>query len=240
MMSPGKIAALSMLLALAGAGSAAMPVPADPSCGAGSCQTGADDAAMAAVDQAAGEEAATVERAIDAPFGKAWLGAADGDVTLVVFADYACPACREAQPVIDQLIAADPRLKVVYRVLVNEDNGRDAAMTSLAVAQSAGADWAKFHHALDAAGDPTAATIAAALKQARIDPKSLPDLSPDAMVASPILTELNRNDQQIVERHGTAVPAWVLGDGKALNGFELAKLQAAIAAARAGPRPAGK
>jgi protein-disulfide isomerase len=240
MMSPGKITMLSVLLALAGPAAAAMPVTDRQDCGREGCAAGPDTAAMAAVDKAADDAATGEDRAIDAPFGKAWLGAADGDVTLVVFADYACPACREAQPVIDKLIAADPRLKLVYRVLVNEDNGRDAAVTSLAVAQTAGADWAKFHRALDAAGDPTAATIATALKQAGIDPKSLPDLSPDAMVDSPILAELSRNDQQIVEHHGTAVPAWVLGDGKATNGFELAKLQAAIAAARAGHTPAAK
>src|SRR5579872_190615 len=170
MMLPGKITAFSVLLTLAGASSAQMPD--DPSCGAGSCQSGADTAAMDAVDKAAADQAAGETRLIDAPFGKAWLGAADGDVTLIVFADYACPACREAQPVIDQLIAADPRLKVVYRLLINEDNGRDAAVTSLAVAQAPGADWAKFHRAMDAAGDPTAATIAAALKQAGINPRS--------------------------------------------------------------------
>jgi len=236
MMSPGKIAALSMLLALAAAGSAAPPEPADATCGVGSggCAVGADEAAMKAVDQASADQPATDERPIDAAFGKAWLGAADGDVTLVVFADYACPACREAQPVIDQLIAADPRLRIVYRILINEDNGRNAAMTSLAVAQQPGSDWAKFHRALDAAGDPTAATIAAALKQAGINPKSLPDLSPDALVGSPIIAELSGNDARIQERHGTAVPAWVIGGGRALNGFELTKLQAAIAAARAG------
>lgn len=238
-MMAGKIAVLSVLLALAGAGSAALPA-ADQDCGSEGCAVGPDTAAMTAVDQASAEQAATVERPIDAPFGKAWLGAADGDVTLVVFADYACPACREAQPVIDQLVAADPRLRVVYRVLINEANGRDAAMTSLAVAQLPGADWAKFHRSLDAAGDPTAATIAAALKQAGISPRSLPDLKPEALIESPLLTELNRNDQQIQERQGTAVPAWVIGNGKALNGFELARLQAAVAAERAGPKPAGK
>jgi protein-disulfide isomerase len=172
------------------------------------------------------------ERPFGVPFYKAWLGAPDGDVTLMVFADYACPACRAAQPVLDELVASDPHLKVVYLILVNEDEGRQAAMTSLAVAQSGGA-WVAFHRALDAGGDPGPAGIAAALKTAGVDPASLPTLSGDALIDSPILDELNRNDRFLVERKGTAVPAWVIGKGNALNGFDPAVLRAAIAKARA-------
>jgi protein-disulfide isomerase len=173
------------------------------------------------------------ERPLGVPFGKAWIGAPDGDVTLLVFADYACPACREAQPVIDALVASDPRLKVVYLILVNEDEGRQAALTSLAVAQSGGA-WVAFHRALDAGGDPGPAGIAAALKAAGIDPASLPPLTGDALIDSPLLDELNRNDRFLVERKGTAVPAWLIGTGagKAHVGIDEATLRAAIAKAR--------
>jgi len=178
------------------------------------------------------------ERPFGVPFGKAWMGAPDGDVTLFVFADYACPACREAQPVLDALVAADPHLKVVYLILVNEEEGRQAALTSLAVAQSGGA-WIAFHRALDAGGDPGPAGIAAALKTAGIDPASLPALTGDALIDSPLPDELNRNDRFLVERKGTAVPAWVIGTargnkGKALNGFDPVVLRAAIARARSG------
>ena len=172
------------------------------------------------------------DRPFGVPVGQAWMGAADGDVTLIVFADYACPACREAQPVIDGLIAADPHLRVVYLLLVNEMDGRQAALTSLAVAQS-GKDWRAFHHALDAGGDVGPAGIAAALKTAGIDPATLPPLSGDALVVSPILDELNRNDRFLVAHHATALPAWLIGTGKARNGFDPAVLRAAIARARA-------
>ena len=172
------------------------------------------------------------DRPFGVPFGHAWLGAADGDVTLIVFADYACPACRAAQPVIDQLIAADPHLKVVYLILVNEEEGRQAAMTSVAVAQG-DADWGVFHRALDAAGDTGPAGIAAALKAAGVDPASLPPLSGDALIDSPVLAELNRNDRFLFEHKGTALPAWLIGTGKARNGFDPAVLRAAIARARA-------
>jgi len=172
------------------------------------------------------------DRPLGLPFGKAWLGAADGDVTLLVFADYACPACRAAQPVIDDLVAADPHLKVVYLLLINEDDGRQAALTSLAVAQSGG-DWAAFHRALDVGGDITAAGIAAALKVAGIDPKTLPPLDGDAVGASPMMEELTRNDRFTIDHKVTALPSWLIGAGKATNGFDPVTLRAAIAKARA-------
>jgi protein-disulfide isomerase len=178
--------------------------------------------------------APATEPRIDAPFGRAWLGAADGDVTLVVFADYACPACRDAQPVIDQLLAQDSGLKVVYRLLDNDQGGRTAALTSLAVAAQ-GADWAKFHHALDASGDLSSQTIAAALAASGADPAKLPQLgNEDDPETQNLAEELSRNDTLIAQRKGSAIPAWLIGDGPAQKGFDLPRLQAAIAKARAG------
>lgn len=43
------------------------------------------------------------------------LGNPKGDVTLTEFFDYNCPHCRTSVPVIRQLIAADPHLRVVLR-----------------------------------------------------------------------------------------------------------------------------
>jgi len=174
------------------------------------------------------------EPRIDAPFGHAWLGAADADVTLVVFADYACPACREAQAVIDQLLAQDHKLKVVYRLLDNDQGGQAAALTSLAVAE-ASPDWGKFHHALDAAGDVSSKTIADAIAASGVDPAKLPNH--DDPETLPLVDELNRNDRLINQRKGTALPSWLIGDGPAQKGFDLPRLQAAIAKARADKKP---
>jgi protein-disulfide isomerase len=229
-------AGLFLALFLASAAGAAQPPP----------EAGSDTAAASACDPAAAEcdasastaaeSAAIPERAIDEPFGNAWLGAADADVTLVVFADYSCPACREAQKVIDQLLASDPHLRVVYRLLINEESGRKAAWTSLAVAQSKD-DWSRFHRAMEAAGAPTSATIAAALKTASIAPASLGPITEDALLDSPVEAEIAHNDSLIYQRQGKAIPAWVLGDGPALNNLELAPLQAAIASFRARRQP---
>jgi protein-disulfide isomerase len=194
------------------------------------CQAGADSHADAASDQAT----PSTEPRIDEPFGHAWLGAADADVTLIVFADYACPACRDAQPVIDQLLAQDGKLKVVYRLLDNEQGGRTAALTSLAVAKQS-ADWGKFHRALDASGDLSSKTIAEALAASGVEQAKLPrvDNEDDPETLS-LAEELSRNDNLITQRNGTAIPTWLIGDGPAQKGFDLPRLQTAIAKARAG------
>jgi protein-disulfide isomerase len=216
----GRIAKSLLALSIAALGAPALAAQPDP--------PAADD--MGALPP----QTAPAELKIDENYGQAWLGAADGDVTLVDFADYACPACREAQTVIDQLIAGDPRLRIVYRILINEPEGREAALTSLAVAKSKG-DWAKFHRALDAGGEPNAAAIAAALAAAGVDPQSLPKLDEEAMLDSPIMDELIHNTRLLIERKGKALPAWVLGDGAALNGFDAARLKLAIDKARRRP-----
>jgi protein-disulfide isomerase len=191
----------------------------------------AQDAPAAAADQAS--DAPAAEPRIDAPFGHAWLGAADADVTLVVFADYACPGCRNAQPVLDQLLAKDHKLRIVYRLLDNDQGGRNAALTSLAVAKASG-DWSKFHRALDAADDIDPKAIATALAAAGVDPAKLPDFKDESLEIDALKDELNQNDAFINQRKADAIPAWVIGDAAAQKGFDLPRLQAAIAEARRG------
>ena len=182
------------------------------------------------------DAALPAEPRIDEPFGHAWLGAPDADVTLVVFGDYACPACRDAQPVIDQLLAQDSKLKVVYRLLDNDQGGLTAALTSLAIARQ-GAGWSKFHRALDGADDVNSKTIAAAVAASGTDPAKLPSLKDDDPETLLLAGELARNDTLLVQRKGTALPSWLIGDGPAQRGFDLPRLQAAIAKARAGKKP---
>src|SRR3546814_16329163 len=53
-----------------------------------------------------------IRPALEKPYAGAWAGNADGDVTLVVFPDYACGFCRASVPDIDRLLREDKRRKV--------------------------------------------------------------------------------------------------------------------------------
>ena len=45
-----------------------------------------------------------IRPALEKPYAGAWAGNADGDVTLVVFTDYACGFCRASVPDVDRLV----------------------------------------------------------------------------------------------------------------------------------------
>jgi protein-disulfide isomerase len=72
-----------------------------------------------AMENLRGKEMAKVieanRSALETPIGDAWEGAADADVVLVEFFDYACGYCRASLEDIDRLLAEDKKLKVVYR-----------------------------------------------------------------------------------------------------------------------------
>ena len=57
-------------------------------------------------------------KAIETPYAGAWEGAANGDVTLVEFFDYACGYCRASLADLAKLVGEDKGLKVVYRELL--------------------------------------------------------------------------------------------------------------------------
>ncbi|WP_394760751.1 DsbA family protein [Phenylobacterium sp.] len=108
-------------------------------------------------------------------------GPAHGDVTIIVFTDYLCAICRGADPALDHVRAADPKIRVVYkdwplfgarsryasRVALAADrqgkylavhNGLMRTRRSLdaaaveAVATGAGADWPRLQADLQAHG----------------------------------------------------------------------------------------
>jgi protein-disulfide isomerase len=84
---------------------------------------------------------------IETPFEGAWAGAADGDVVLVEFFDYACGYCRAAVDDVERLIREDTKLKVVYREMpVLGQASYDAARAALAVAKQG--KYAAFHKAM--------------------------------------------------------------------------------------------
>lgn len=175
-------------------------------------------------DRENGKLVARHRAAIVRPYGSAWAGNPRGDVTVVEYLDYNCGYCRATLPVVAQLIARDPRVRVVYRELpVLAESSRAAARASLAAA--AQGRHARFHQALYAAGPVTPASIAAAGRAAGIDPARVPN---DAQA------ELDRNLEVARALGFSGTPSWVVGD-RILSGAQpVEALEAAVKAAREG------
>ncbi len=106
--------------------------------------------------------------AILKPFGNAWAGNPNGDVTVVEYFDYNCGYCRASLPNVAQLIASDPKVKVVYRELpILAETSAAAAKLSLAAADQG--KFTAFHDALYAAGQVTPESMTAAAQKAGVD-----------------------------------------------------------------------
>jgi protein-disulfide isomerase len=113
-------------------------------------------------DRESGKTVTANRDAIVTPFGSAWAGNPKGDVTLVEYFDYNCGYCRASLPMIAKLIAADPKIRVVFRELpILSAESRVAARASLAAAQQG--KFATFHDVLYAGGPVSDASIAAKL-----------------------------------------------------------------------------
>jgi protein-disulfide isomerase len=147
-------------------------------------------------------------QALETPFGSSWEGAADGDVTLVEFYDYACGYCKASLPIIDRLIKEDPKLRVVYREFPILGPESEAA-ARLSLAASKAGRHKVFHDTLYAAGRPSQQTLQQASQAAQI---------PFAPPAGPEIDgELRRNVELAQQLGATGTPLFIVGD-RILNG----------------------
>jgi protein-disulfide isomerase len=164
--------------------------------------------------------------AILKPFGSAWLGSANPDVTLVEYYDYNCGYCRASLPTIAALLKSDPKLRVVFREFpVLSDASVDAARMSLAAA--AQGKFKPFHDALYAAGPVSGATIAASARVAGVDVAKAAAFTPQAEA------EIASNMSVARQLGLTGTPSWVIGNRVVSSALTLDALQKAVAAARA-------
>lgn len=181
--------------------------------------------------QAAAEDAQKAVPAMQPVLEKAYPGAvagnANGDVTVVAFMDYACGYCRASVPVLEELIAKDPNIRVVYREfpVLGPESGL-AARWGLAAAEQG--KFMAFHNALYAGGSPSAETIRAAAAQAGLDQA----VAAKAVESKPVTEELQNNHALAQKLAINGTPSWVVG-GKLIHGaVEYATLAAAVADAR--------
>lgn len=169
-----------------------------------------------------------IRPALEKPYAGAWAGNADGDVTLVVFTDYACGFCRASVPDVDRLIREDKRLKVVFRELpIIAPQSRDAALMALAAARQGKYD--AFHHAMFAASSLDKAAIAAAAAKVGV----VTDGSADATANEAIFQrELDSNLAIATQLQLNATPTWIVGDQMLQGQMGYDALRQAVAKAR--------
>lgn len=161
--------------------------------------------------------------ALERPFAGAWAGAADGDVVLVEFFDYACGYCRKSNGDIDRLLREDPKLKVVWREWpVLGPDSETAARASLAAAQAG--RFKPFYDSLFAAGRPSPDAVA----KARADAGLGADIPTEAAEQ-----ELTRNFQIARDLEATGTPTFVVGNRILQGAVGYEALREAIKEARA-------
>jgi protein-disulfide isomerase len=163
-------------------------------------------------------------KAIETPFAGAWEGAADADVTVVQFFDYNCGYCRASMPDIEKLLAADKRVRIVYREFpVLGPDSENAARVSLAAAKAG--KYAAFHRAVYAAGQPEPRAVERIAKQIGVDLAFASDPAAQA--------ELDANLSLARPLGMSGTPSWVIGDKVLSGAVGFDALKDAIAAARA-------
>lgn len=175
---------------------------------------------------------AIYRKEIETPYAGAWEGAADADVVLVEFFDYACGYCRASLADIARLVSEDKKLKIVYREMpILSPLSGDAARVSMLAARKG--SYMAYHKALYAAGRISRDTILAAAQSAGIDRKSA-----EAAIASKAEDGEIENNLTLAQKlQASGTPTFVVGGQVLAGAVGYDALKAAIAKARADKNP---
>jgi protein-disulfide isomerase len=164
---------------------------------------------------------------LEAPFPGAVLGNHNGEITLVEFTDYACGYCRMSLDHVDEVIAANPDLRVVIREYpILSAASADAARMALAAAEQG--RFAQFHSAMFAAESLSPENIELAARQAGVDVQRA-----QAAIDAGLYEGQLQNNVFLAQNVGVSgTPAWVVGDQVLSGAVGVAALSSAIEEAR--------
>jgi len=183
-----------------------------------------------------GAEASEAEAAVEARADEVFRdpaspvgGNPDGDATLVEFFDYNCPYCRRVAPIMIEVEAADPQLRIVYKEFpILGPNSLYAAKAALAAHRQN--RYVAFHKALmraDGVADRDRVLTVAA--EVGLDVARL-----EADMADPAIQEaIGRNLALARALRITGTPGFVVGERIFRGATDLKTLQALIRRARA-------
>jgi protein-disulfide isomerase len=164
---------------------------------------------------------------LETPYAGAWEGAANADVTVIEFFDYACGYCRASLPDLAKLVGSDAKVKVVYRELpILSEASSDAAKVSLLAAERG--QYMPYHRALYGAGKVSRETILAAAAKAGLTKSE----AESAIASSKYDAEIQSNIALAQKLQASGTPTFVIG-GQVLNGaVGYDALKAGVASAR--------
>lgn len=167
--------------------------------------------------------------------GSPRAGAANPDVTIVVFTDYQCPICKATDPALARLLAADPKVRVIYKDWpIRGPLSELAARTALAADRQGG--YRPVHEALMAArGALSPERIAVIAAEAVADPARL--AADQSAHARQIDAQLGRHRLQAFSLGIAGTPAYLVGPYLIEGGLDDRRLAHAVKRARGARRP---
>jgi protein-disulfide isomerase len=155
-------------------------------------------------------------------------GNPNGDVTLVEFFDYNCPWCRTMAPLMTQVEAADPKLRIVYKEF--PILGADSLVAAkAALAANKQGKYVAFHRALyQVRGHVDEAKVLEAAGTVGLDVARMKADMQDNAIES----VLEKNNQLGQVLHITGTPGFVVGDEITTGARDFDAMQALIAKGR--------
>jgi|TARA_B110000483_G_scaffold93830_1_gene115586 protein-disulfide isomerase len=157
------------------------------------------------------------------------LGNPDGDVTVIEFFDYNCPYCRKAGQTVQELLASDANVRVIYREwpILGEDS---VFASRAALAARAQGKYEEFHWALmNGEGRASEASILKLARHLGLDVEKL-----QADMTSPAVEAHIAQSSALARTLGfTGTPAFIVGDRTAPGMLSTDEITAMVAEARA-------
>ena len=189
--------------------------------------------AVAILEQRERERAAsganTVRLQLEQDSNSPNLGNPDGDVTVIEFFDYNCPYCRKAGQTVQELLASDANVRVIYREwpILGEDS---VFASRAALAARAQGKYEEFHWAL--MNGEGRASEASSLKLARHLDLDVEKLQAD--MTSPAVEAHIAQSSALARTLGfTGTPAFIVGDRTAPGMLSTDEITAMVAEPRA-------
>lgn len=153
------------------------------------------------------------------------------DVTIVEYVDYQCPYCRSSSAALDQLMARDKKVRVLFRdwPIFGAESGYAAIIATAAKYQG---KYLAVHKALLKASRPlTREKIVAAAKNAGAN---WPQLLADMKTHQTDITDLlERNEEQALMLGFNGTPGFIIGNFQSFGGIDYAGLVKTVKDARA-------